>query len=123
MGWQDLWGDLRRLHRRVNTFLEEFYRLGPSAHGVQGVLHEFLEGPPDGVRLTWSPGSHGLTCDARDGRGSYRIDVSQREGRWFAFACSCLAFQELRRECRHLRAARQALASANDGARLPSPWS
>jgi hypothetical protein len=103
----------------VNAFLEEFYRLGPSAHGVQGVLREFLEGPTDGVRLTWRRGSQGLNCDAHDGRGAYRIDVSRRDGRWFAFACSCLAFQEFRRECRHLRAARQALVSADDGARLP----
>ena len=112
MGWQGLWEDVRRVHRRVNAFLEEFYRLGPSAHGVQGVLAEFLDGPPDGVQVTWKHAQHGLTCEARDGRGSYRIDVGRRDGRWFAFACSCLAFQEVRRECRHLRAARQALASS-----------
>ena len=115
MGWQGLWEDVRRVHRRVNAFLEEFYRLGPAAHGVQGVLAEFLDGPPDGVQLTWKHGQRELTCDARDGRGSYRIDVGRRDGRWFAFACSCLAFQEVRRECRHLRAARQALASVDDG--------
>ena len=110
MAWQGLWEDVRRAHRRVNAFLEEFYRLGPAAHGVQGVLAEFLDGPPDGVQLTWKHGQRELTCDARDGRGSYRIDVGRRDGRWFASACSCLAFQEFRRECRHLRAARQALA-------------
>lgn len=119
MGRHDLWEDLRCLHRRVNAFLEEFYRVGPNAHGVQGVLREFLEGPPDGVKLTWERGPHGLTCDARDGRGSYRIEVSPRDGRWHAFACSCLAFQELRRECRHLRAARQVLTSRDDGIGLP----
>ncbi len=112
MGWHILWEDLRRLYRRVNAFLEEFYRVGPTAHGVQGALQEFLEGPPDGVRLTWRRGPHGLTCDAHDGRGSYRIEVCPRDGRWFAFACSCLGFQEFRRECRHLRAAREVLASS-----------
>jgi hypothetical protein len=96
----------------VNAFLVEFYRHGPSAHGVHGVLAEYLDGPTDGVHLTWTRGQHELTCDARDGRRIYRIDVGRRDGRWVAFTCSCLAFQEFRRECRHLRAARQALASS-----------
>jgi len=111
----------------VNAFLEEFYRLGPSAHGVQGVLAEFLDGPPDGVQVTWKHAKHGLTCEARDGRGSYRIDVGRKDGRWFAFACSCLAFQEVRRECRHLRAAAKGSPrppislSGPDSARQSSP--
>lgn len=112
MGWQGLWKDLRRVQRRLSAFLEEFYRLGPSAHGVQGVLAEYLDGPTDGVHLTWTRGQHELACDARDGHSIYRIDVGRRDGRWVAVTCSCLAFQEFRRECRHLRAARQALASS-----------
>lgn len=112
-----LWQGLRRAHRRANAFLELFYHHGPAAHGVQGVLREFLDGPPDGVHLTWAQGRHGPVCDARDGRGTYRIELARQDGRWTARSCSCLGFQEFRRECRHLRAARQVLAS-RDGERL-----
>lgn len=117
MTLQELWQGLRRGYRRVNAFLEQFYHHGPAAHGIQGVLREFLDGPPDGVHLTWTQGQHGPVCDARDGRGAYRIEVARQDGQWSAGSCSCLGFLEFRRECRHLRAARQALA-ARDGVRL-----
>jgi len=118
MALQGFWQGLRHVYRQINAFLELFYHLGPAAHGAQGVLHEFLDGPPDGVRLTWTQGRHGPACVAHDRRGTYRIDLARREGDWAAHACSCLGFQEFRRECRHLRAAREALASG-DGERLP----
>lgn len=117
MRLEALWQELRRGYRRVNAFLEQFYYHGPAAHGIQGVLREFLDGPPDGVHLTWTQGQHGPVCDARDGRGTYRIELVRQDGQWSARSCSCLGFQEFRRECRHLRAARQALAS-RDGASL-----
>jgi hypothetical protein len=50
MTLQELWRGLRHTYRRANAFLEQFYHLGPAAHGVQGVLREFLDGPPDGVQ-------------------------------------------------------------------------
>ncbi len=111
MTLRQVWEGLQRGYRRVNAFLEALYRLGPTAHGVQGVLREFLDGPPDGVGLTWTQGPHGLVCEARDRRGCYRIELLRENGRWSARACSCLGFQEFRRECRHLRAARKALGS------------
>lgn len=114
MRLEEFWQELRRGYWRVNAFLEQFYYHGPAAHGVQGVLREFLDGPPDGVRLTWTQGQHGLACDAHDGRGTYRIGLVRQDGHWSAHSCSCLGFQEFRRECRHLRAARQALASRDD---------
>ena len=55
-----LWEGLRRGYRRVNASLEQFYHHGPAAHGIQGVLREFLDGPPDGVQLlTWDSWSSG----------------------------------------------------------------
>lgn len=111
MSLQKFWHALGRGYQHVNTFLEQLYGLGPAAHGVQGVLREFLDGPPDGVQLTWARGQHGPICEARDGRGRYRIELSRRDGHWAALSCSCLGFLEFRRECRHLRAAREALAS------------
>ena len=111
MTLQEVWRGLRRTYRRANAFLEQFYHLGPAAHGVQGVLGEFLDGPPDGVQLTWTHGQPGPSCEARDGRGSYRIELHRKDGHWKALSCSCLGFLEFRRECRHLRAVREALAS------------
>ena len=118
MKWQGVWGDLRRGYSRVNTFLEAFYRHGASDPGVQGVVREFLEGRPDGVHLTWARDRHGPICHARDARGTYRIELQRHEGRWRADVCSCLGFQEFRRECRHLRSVRQAIASR--GGDLPT---
>jgi len=107
----DLWQRLEHAYSRVNTFLEQFYRLGPAAHGAQGVVREFLDGPPEGVQLTWAQDLQGLICDARDRRGSYRIELHRKDGHWVADGCSCLGFLEFRRECRHLRAVREDLAS------------
>jgi hypothetical protein len=95
----------------VNAFLEQFYHHGTTGQGVQGVVRELLDGPPEGVKLSWTRDRHGLVCDARDARGTYRIELHRQDGRWSARACSCLGFREFQRECRHLRAARQALAS------------
>jgi hypothetical protein len=94
----------------MNAFLEQFYHHGSTGDGIQGIVREFLEAPPDGVRLEWLQDGGGLMCKAHDGRGAYRIDIAREAGRWSARACSCLGFQEFRRECRHLRAVRQALA-------------
>jgi hypothetical protein len=99
----------------VNAFLEEFYRHGGAAHGVQGVVREFLDGPVDGVQLSWTHDRQGPVCYARDARGTYRVELRRQEGRWRAGSCSCLGFQEFQRECRHLRATRQALASGDEG--------
>jgi hypothetical protein len=115
MRWQTFWDQVRRGYRSVNAFLEALYYLGPAAHGVQGVLREFLDGPPDGVRLTWTQTPHGPLGHARDHRGSYRIELVRQDGRWSPRACSCLGFLEFRRDCRHLRAARAALASSDPG--------
>lgn len=112
MTLEALWQAMRRGYRRANAFLEAFYGLGPAAHGVQGILAEFLDGPPDGVQLSWTRDRNGPVCQARDARGSYRIELRRQDGRWSARACSCVAFQEFQRECRHLRAARLALASS-----------
>lgn len=111
MTLEELWQQVRRGYARANAFLEQFYRHGPAAHGVQGIVREFLDGPPDGVQISWGRGGHGPICSARDRRGTYRIELERQDGRWSACACSCLGFQEFQRECRHLRAARQALAS------------
>lgn len=119
MTLQEFWQGLRRGYRRVNLFLEQLYSLGPAAHGAQGVLGELLDGPVDGVRLTWAQGPRGPICSARDGRGTYRIELHREDGRWLARTCSCLGFQEFRRDCRHLRAVRQALASRGGGALIP----
>lgn len=108
MTLEELWARARRGYACANAFLEQLYRHGPAAHGVQGILREFLDGPPDGVRISWG---HGPICSAEDRRGTYRIELHREDGRWLARACSCLGFQEFQRECRHLRAARQALAS------------
>jgi hypothetical protein len=107
---EELWARVRRGYARANALLEQFYHHGPAAHGVQGVVREFLDGPPDGVQISWSRDRHGPICSARDVRGTYRIELQREDGRWSARACSCLGFQEFQRECRHLRAARQALA-------------
>jgi len=111
MTLQEMWQGVRRGYSRVNAFLEEFYRHGPAAHGIQGVVREFLDGPSEVVQLSWAQDRHGPICHARDARGTYRIELHRQDGRWLALACSCLGFQEFQRECRHLRAARQALAS------------
>jgi hypothetical protein len=111
MTWEKMWLGVRRGYLCVNAYLEAFYRHGPAAHGVQGVVREFLEGPPEGVHLSWVNGQHGPICQARDARGTYRIELHRQDGRWRAHGCSCLGFQEFQRECRHLRAARQELVS------------
>lgn len=121
MSWQYLWQKARRGYWRVNAFLEAFYRLGPAAHGIQGILREFLDGPPDGIQVTWMDDPLHPVCRAWDHRGSYRIEVVREDGRWLARSCSCLAYQEFRKDCRHLRAARQALASGDVGKRYPVP--
>jgi hypothetical protein len=107
-----MWQGVRRGYSRVNAFLEAFYRHGPAAHGIQqGVVQEFLDGPSEVVRLSWAHVRRDAVCQASDARGTYRIELQRQDGRWQALACSCLGFQEFQRECRHLRAARQALAS------------
>jgi hypothetical protein len=113
MTLEGLWQEIRRGYSRVNAFLEQYYRHGAADHGIQGVVREFLDGPPDGVRLSWTHDQQGPICSARDARGVYRIELRQEGGRWSARACSCLGFREFQRECRHLRAARQALASGD----------
>jgi len=49
MTLEEIWQGVRRGYLRVNAFLEECYRHGSTAHGVQGVVREFLDGPPEGV--------------------------------------------------------------------------
>lgn len=111
MTLEGMWQGLRRGYSRVNAFLDEFYRHGPTGHGVQDVVREFLEGPPEGVQLTWTQDRQGPICHARHARGTYRVEIHRQDGRWSARGCSCLGFREFQRECRYLRAARQALAS------------
>lgn len=106
-----LWLSVRAAHRAVNAWLQAFYRMGPGAHDGRGVIAEFLDDPTDGVLVTWAEVTEGLVCYARDRRGRHRVEMVRRDGTWSAEGCSCLAFQEIRRECRHLRAARQALTS------------
>ena len=121
MTWEEMWQRVRHGYWRVNSFLEAFYRHGAVAHGVQGVVREFLDGPPDGVQLAWAHEWNGPICHARDVRGTYRIELHLQDGRWGARACSCLGFQEFQRECRHLRAARQALASRDGDLPVQEP--
>jgi hypothetical protein len=111
MGLAGFWHVAQGVYRRVGAFLEQLYSLGPAAHGAQGVLREFLDGPPDGVQLTWTGDRDGPICEARDGRGCYRVEFHRVDGHWAALSCSCLGFLEFRRECRHLRAAREALVT------------
>lgn len=106
-----LWQSVRVAHRAINAWLEALYRMGSGAHDGRGVIAEFLDGPTDGVVVTWANGPEGLVCHARDRRGRYRVEMVRRDGSWSAEGCSCLAFQEVRRACRHLRAAREALTS------------
>ena len=121
MTWEEIWQAIRRAYSHVNAYLEAFYRHGPAAHGVQGVVREFLDGPPEGVHLSWATDQHGPICQARDARGTYRIELHPQDGRWRARGCSCLGFQEFQRECRRLRAAREALASRDDNLPAQTP--
>ena len=78
MTWEEMWQRVRHGYWRVNSFLEAFYRHGAVAHGVQGVVREFLDGPPEGVQLAWAHDRQGPICHARDARGTYRIELHRR---------------------------------------------
>lgn len=84
MTWEEIWQAVRRGYSHVTTYLEAFYRHGPAAHGVQGVVREFLDGPPEAVHLSWATDQHGPICQARDARGTYRIELHRQDGRWRA---------------------------------------
>jgi hypothetical protein len=45
---------LRRGYSCVNPFLEQFYHHGAAGQGGQGLVREFLDGPPEGVTLSWT---------------------------------------------------------------------